>query len=203
MYIGNATGFRRATVVAVLVAAVIISGLILNNSRISEAEAGFCRSVSESLISVLPVSSFLGKYCGAWLWLAVSAVMIAVPRTRFLGFAVLTCVIITLLAGDVVIKHIIERSRPYAVLDTEPLMRISTLYSYPSVHTALPFAVAAVLCRRSKRAAAIVAIFGVAVGISRITVLAHFPTDIIFGAILGIAIGIAVPGTAYASEAPE
>jgi len=97
-----------------------------------------------------------------------------------------------LLAGIVVplLKQIVEAPRPPAVLPPELLHVIGRAYrsrSFPSGHTTAAFAFAGVLCLHFRRAGVTAAllIVAVGVGISRMAVGVHWPTDVTAGAGLG------------------
>lgn len=186
MYIGRGTPIVYGVAGIILVIAV---GFMICSAGLSDTEIGFCLSLSDLLKPLLPVTGFVGRFCGVPLWIVASVVLIIVPRTRFVGLTLLAAVAATVFCGDVVVKYLVERPRPFAFAGTEPLVAVSTLFSYPSVHTALAFAACPVLRAADDRTTVPVLVFGVLVGISRIAVLAHFPTDVLMGAVLGLVVG--------------
>jgi membrane-associated phospholipid phosphatase len=98
-------------------------------------------------------------------------------------------------------KALIDSPRPAAVLDPAAIhingMRLAAHNSFPSGHAITAFLVVAVLlsCGPAKRSRlpAVIAIvlFGVLVGLSRIAVGAHWPSDVLAGAGLGLLAGLA------------
>jgi undecaprenyl-diphosphatase len=64
-------------------------------------------------------------------------------------------------------------------------------YSFPSSHTALAFGTASFLHPVSGKSSYLFWIFAIMMGISRIVVGVHYPSDVIAGAIAGIILGYA------------
>jgi undecaprenyl-diphosphatase len=106
-------------------------------------------------------------------------------------------------------KAVIDSPRPAAVLDAGSIhiqgMRLAAHNSFPSGHSITAFMLVAVLlCAPAARprwsVIAAVLLAGAAVAASRIGVGAHWPSDVIAGAGLGLAAGVA--GTALAARWP-
>jgi undecaprenyl-diphosphatase len=74
----------------------------------------------------------------------------------------------------------------------EPLVAVPSTSSFPSGHTTTSFACATVLSFFVPRAAPGFYLLALAIGFSRIYVGVHWPLDVLGGAILGTAIGLAV-----------
>ena len=90
-----------------------------------------------------------------------------------------------------IIKHLAGRARPRLTSDTVfigPSFR-GGYDSFPSGHTAVAFCMAGVLSAYFPRYRAIFYLFASAVGVERIEVGAHFPSDVLMGGIVGIVAG--------------
>lgn len=88
-----------------------------------------------------------------------------------------------------ILKHLIGRARPRL---TETLLVVgpslkSGYDSFPSGHTATAFCLAYILSRYCPRYTAVGYLFAAVVGFYRIDGLAHFPSDVLAGAVVGLA----------------
>jgi len=98
-------------------------------------------------------------------------------------------------------KALIDSPRPSAVLDASSFhvagMRLASHNSFPSGHAITAFLLVAVLlssrpdCRLRLPGALAIVSAGVAVGLSRVAVGAHWPSDVLAGAGLGLLAGVA------------
>jgi membrane-associated phospholipid phosphatase len=91
-----------------------------------------------------------------------------------------------------ILKHLIGRARPRMTLP--PWEHLgpsfdSDLHSFPSGHTTTSFALAAVLAHRFPRQAWIFYSLAGLVGVGRVVGGSHYPSDVLAGAILGLAVG--------------
>lgn len=87
-------------------------------------------------------------------------------------------------------KPLAQRLRPYEVGLAALLVHPPAGSSWPSGHTAVAAATAAVLARRGARTAAAVAALAGWVGVTRVYVGAHHPTDVVGGAGIGVLSGL-------------
>ena len=151
-------------------------------------------AASPAMDTLMVAFTTAGEYGAVWVLLAVA--MIAAGKHRTYGFAILTAIALVVLFGEIGLKHLIARPRPF-LLDPSLATTLVTLpdsYSCPSGHTASSFAAATVLCltplvhRWLKPVAAGAA--GI-IGFSRLYLCVHNPTDVLFGAVLGIVCGVA------------
>ncbi|MBU1076359.1 MAG: phosphatase PAP2 family protein [Spirochaetes bacterium] len=132
----------------------------------------------------------------------LSALFFDQPKLRHLiSIAILSA----LLAGLVgqVIKIITARTRPYAEMDPLQFFNYKIIYlkskyfsptfkSFPSGHTtnAFSFMIPFILYFKNKMIRMLLVIVPVLTGIARIYYSKHWPSDVVFGAFLGIYIGM-------------
>lgn len=120
-------------------------------------------------------------------WILVCLVMLVYKKTRSTGIAGAISLILEALCVNVVLKNLIQRTRPYEVIE-ELTILIATPhdYSFPSGHAGSSFAVAVVIFLMLPKKWGIPAVtMAVMMAFSRLYVGVHFPTDILAGALIG------------------
>lgn len=151
--------------------------------------------------------SFLG-HDGIPLIILAIALMIF-RKTRRFGTAMLFGLAIGALMTNCVLKVAIARPRPYAdessiYCDLWKLVDMNTESdkSFPSGHTTAAFAaMTAVYLVGNKKISWTAYIFAFLMGIARIYLVVHYPSDVIAGIVVGIIGGIA--GTLLATKIPS
>lgn len=85
------------------------------------------------------------------------------------------------------LRFFLQRPRPFLVIrEAHLLLPLKESFSLPSGHTAFLFAVSLVLFLHKKTAGTVFIIFSFLVGVSRIAVGMHWPSDIIAGTLVGV-----------------
>lgn len=88
------------------------------------------------------------------------------------------------------VKHVVRRSRPCGALcPVEPRTRVMDRFSFPSGHTAGAFLMATVVGSFFPFIAAAFFVWAALVGLSRIYLGVHYPTDVLAGMVVGICCG--------------
>lgn len=140
--------------------------------------------------------TFLGDY--AIVWFVCIGIMACMPSKRRYALAMLVALVAVFLIGDVIIKPIVERVRPFITHDYGSLViEAPTSFSFPSGHSGTSFAPAMVFClipneQKNKWLSAgkvLAVIFACLVAFSRLYLCVHYPTDVLAGCILGLIVG--------------
>jgi undecaprenyl-diphosphatase len=127
---------------------------------------------------------------GGLIWIALAIALVIIKKTRKIGVALIAALIISSIMGEIVLKNIIQRPRPYEDFpNIKLLINESSKFSFPSGHTTVSFAAAFVLNRSNKKFSFLFYGFAVIVGFSRIYLFMHYPTDVMAGIILGLFCG--------------
>ena len=152
-----------------------------------------------------PIVSFYTKLGDAGvLWITLSLLMLFWKPTRRAGALALCAMVLGLLATNLTIKPLVQRGRPWLDWPIGPLVTEKDPNSFPSGHTCAAFAAGMSWMRslpwRWGRAAAVV--LAVCMGLSRLYVGVHYPTDVLVGALIG-ALCAWVVWRVYRHRAPE
>ena len=136
------------------------------------------------------------------------------PGMTFLGGAtasVVTCILLMVISYKInglgksslyalagshlvvqIMKRFVTRPRPYLALDEVNIWEKFILkdYSFPSGHTTASFSLATVISVYFPAVAPFVLILALLVGLSRIYLGQHYPSDVFIGSLIGIVSGI-------------
>ena len=140
------------------------------------------------LDAVVPWITALGDK--GLVWIALTAVLLAVPRTRRVGVAVAIALVLELLLCNGLLKPLIARPRPFEVAGVGDLLVAPPGdFSFPSGHTGASFACAAALFFSHSRLWVPALVLAVVMGLTRLYLYVHYPTDVLGGVVLGIFTG--------------
>ena len=144
----------------------------------------------------LELISLMGK--GGIFLILLSFCLMFFKKTRRFGTAMLLGVAIGALFTNLFIKVVIARPRPYADENGffYPLWQLMGSHtesdkSFPSGHTTAAFAtMTPVFLLGKKRVSWTALLFGFLMGLSRIYLVVHYPSDILGGLIVGVIAGV-------------
>lgn len=130
--------------------------------------------------------------------IALTVIFLFPKKTRRTGVCSGLALAIGAVTVNLILKPLVLRPRPYVTYDKlEPLLKeIKDPHSFPSGHTQAAFALAVSICLvlRKKLLSVLSLAFAVLMGFSRLYVGAHYPSDVIIGAIIGTAAAFAAYG---------
>ena len=136
--------------------------------------------------------SYMGE-AGAF-WIILGIVLLFFRKTRPAGVCMLAAMAMGFLIGDIGIKHIVTRPRPFVVNpDVKLLIKAPSGYSLPSGHTTAAFASVTALfgmLKEKRWIAGCALILAILIAFSRLYNYVHFPSDVLCGMILGIVCGL-------------
>jgi len=133
---------------------------------------------------IMPIVTLLGE--DGIFWILLTLCLLFFKRTRKAGFVMGLSLLIGFVIGNLTLKPLIDRPRPYEVDGVKILIDKLSDGSFPSGHTLCCFegAVSLVLCGY-KKWGTVAAVSAVLVAFSRVYLYVHYPSDVIAGAVLG------------------
>ena len=124
------------------------------------------------------------------IFIIITALLLIYKPTRKNGLICATALLLDFIILNLLIKPAVGRIRPY---DLNPLIDIIVRaphdFSFPSGHTGVSFAFAAAIAPMGKRAYRAALILAVVMGLSRLYLYVHYPTDVLAGALVGFLCG--------------
>ena len=125
------------------------------------------------------------------IWIAAALLCLIFKKTRKAGTCMAIALILVLLICNLTLKPIIARPRPFMLREEiELIISAPSGFSFPSGHTASSFAAAVGLFIYHKKLGIAALIWAFLIAFSRLYFCVHFPTDVLAGAVLGIAAGL-------------
>ncbi len=138
---------------------------------------------------LMPRLTLLGN--GGLIWLLAAAALLLSRRGRKLGVVLLAALAVGALIGNLCLKPLVARPRPCWLEEAALLIANPKDYSFPSGHTLSSVIGAVVLTAADRRFGYVAIPLAVIIALSRLYLFVHFPSDVLAGALLGLAIGLA------------
>ena len=143
------------------------------------------------LDAVVPFYSNLGN--DGIMWIVIGLVMLIPKKTRKCGIMVLGALLVMLVFNNIILKNLFARPRPCATYpEMVDLVHVPTSYSFPSGHTVSAMAAAFTILTQHKKLGILALVMAFLMGLTRLYVFVHFPTDVYCGILVGAFVAIVV-----------
>lgn len=118
-------------------------------------------------------------------WIALALFMLCFKNYRKAGAGMAVSLLFSLLFTNIVLKNLVARVRPFNADPTLDNLVHEDSWSFPSGHTSASFAAAlSLICYHKKEGIAAV-VLATLIGLSRIYICVHYPTDVLGGVVVG------------------
>lgn len=138
------------------------------------------------LDTVMPYITSLARHGEFWILLAL--ILICFKKTRKAGVAMGIAMALGFLIGNIGLKNIIARTRPYDMVEVEVLVKHLSDFSFPSGHTLVSFNAAIALHHYHRRWGVVALVLATVIALSRLYLFVHYPTDVLAGLLLAVGI---------------
>ena len=126
-------------------------------------------------------------------WILLSIIFMIPKKTRKIGLEMLVSIAITFIIGNLILKNLAARMRPCQIDTTIALLvEIPRDYSFPSGHSMNGFTAAVALFCNNRKFGIPAILLAALIAFSRLYNFVHFPTDVLFGILLGTAVALLV-----------
>lgn len=141
-------------------------------------------SRNDFLDVIMPPLTHLGDH--GIIWILLGLLLLASKRYRMVGVLTLSALALCGITGNIILKNLIARPRPFVDFDIAILIPPPNEFSFPSGHAFSSFSAAGVIAYQIRPWAWPVLIFATLISFSRLYVGVHYPTDVAAGMILGL-----------------
>lgn len=141
--------------------------------------------------TIMPIFTYLGN--GGLVWIILSIILLTQKKYRKIGVITLVALLVTYLVGEIGIKNLVRRERPFmSIHEIKLLIKAPSGFSFPSGHTASSFTAATILSSYFKKYRIAIFSLAILIGFSRMYLMVHYFSDVIGGAALGIGMAILI-----------
>ena len=138
---------------------------------------------------VMPLISSLARHGEFWILLAL--ILLCFKRTRKAGVAMGIAMACGFLVGNMGLKNLFARIRPYDMVEVEMLVEHLSDFSFPSGHTLVSFNAAIALHHYHRKWGIAAVVLASVIAYSRLYLFVHYPTDVVAGVLLAVGIAFA------------
>jgi membrane-associated phospholipid phosphatase len=199
----RAEAARRAARQALLLTAVLSAAIVMLMYAVDVPEIGLMPPRGTRGLWPVGILTSFGKEAAVLWLLAVMLVAVAVISVRLKGMSrirwlawgrrlqfIFLAVLVPVLFGEVV-KWIVGRGRPFVggkanAFNFEHFAGTEAYASFPSAHSITAFALAFAVAAAWPRARVAMAVYAVLIALTRLVLLAHHPSDVVAGALVGV-----------------
>lgn len=143
---------------------------------------------SDFLDKLFPYITRLGD--SGFIWIVIALVFLIFKKYRKDGIVLSMSLIICVIIGNITLKPLIARIRPFDVNSAiNLLITRPTDFSFPSGHTLSSVASTVVIFNANRRMGIGALILAILIAFSRMYLYVHYPSDILGGIIIGLFVG--------------
>ena len=148
---------------------------------------------------IMPKLSFINTHGEVWILVAV--ILVCTRKYRESGLRLMLALFIGGVLCNLILKPTVARIRPFDINTAiELIVNPPADFSFPSGHTVSSFLAVPILWKANKKFGIAALILAILIAFSRLYLCVHYPTDILAGIVLGLAIGFSVSKIRFKNE---
>lgn len=120
------------------------------------------------------------------IWIIIGIILLLYKPTRKIGAFYFLALFINFVVVNIFLKPLFQRVRPCDIMAIELIVKRPKDFSFPSGHSSSAFAAATAIFMANKKIGLILILIAVVVGFSRLYLFVHYPSDVLFGALIGV-----------------
>lgn len=146
---------------------------------------------NDALDNIMPVITSLGN--GGFIWILICVILLLFKKYRKYGCIMAIALILCAVVGNLSLKPLVARTRPFDAIPLIDglLVKAPRDYSFPSGHTMVSFSCSVILFYMNKKVGIPAIILSTLIGLSRLYLYVHYPSDVLAGMTLGILLAYA------------
>lgn len=130
--------------------------------------------------------------CGT-IWILTGIILLFNKKYRIYGIMLLISLLVTFFIGELFLKNLINRPRPFIINpEINLIINKPISSSFPSGHTASSFSSAFILFKLNKKLGISAFVVAFLIGFSRMYLYVHYLSDILAGILLGLLCSLCV-----------
>lgn len=155
-------------------------------------EFTFLNGLQQLHTPVMDALAIFFNYAGEHgeIWIVFTVLLLLTRKNRRAGIAMALALVLYLVVGSGILKPLFARPRP---CDLNPAITMLVPrphgWSFPSGHTSSAFAASVALFRQKRQLGIAALVLSAFIGFTRLYLYVHFPTDVLAGAAVGVALG--------------
>ncbi len=146
------------------------------------------KSLSNPIFDFLFRYMFYSAYILEFFFILV-IIYFFLKKEKALALLLIFTLVVNLFVASI-LKSDFERERPYQILEAKKLINAEDNSSFPSRHAELAFAFSTIMIFFYRRFGLLLILISAIIGIGRIYVGIHYPSDVVGGALIGILLSI-------------
>lgn len=124
---------------------------------------------------------------GGFIWIAIAIILLCTKKNKKLGFQMLVALALGYLFGNLLVKNLVARERPFLSNSLiELIIKEPREFSFPSGHALSSFSASFTIFMYNKKYGLLAIILAAGIAFSRLYLYVHYPSDVLGALVLAL-----------------